>query len=311
MASAAASSTVSCCSATAVPSLLGEAVQTTAACDAGSGWIVNERIRAVGHRRCRRTLLPGGTRVAGRTNGRDRRELDTVGTIDDKIVTVAAQEIEFPVSPADEQRINVRGEVPELYFCGDLAGYGWCFRKGNYLNIGLGRLNSPGVSSHVQSFCDWLRERGKVCCDDSRAVPRSRLPHLRADSAQVGRRRGPSYWRRGRPGIPAKRRGDSAGGRIGPDGGRGAARSPRRLPSRAARLLRKADRRAVRRAANGVGFRLGSGSFLEIRGSATLSNRWFTRNVVLDRWFLHSGTPSLAALPAADRLSAAAACSVS
>src|SRR3569833_1101145 len=29
--------------------------------------------------------------------------------------------------------------TPELYFCADLQGYGWIFRKGDYLNIGLGR----------------------------------------------------------------------------------------------------------------------------------------------------------------------------
>ena len=83
----------------------------------------------------------------------------------DQIVTVAAQEVEFPVTPEQEPQIQLRGEIPELYFCQDLAGYGWCFRKGNYLNIGLGRLNSPGVSAHVQSFCQFLRDRGKVCCD--------------------------------------------------------------------------------------------------------------------------------------------------
>lgn len=35
----------------------------------------------------------------------------------------------------------VCGEMPELYFCNDMQGYGWCFRKGDYLNIGLGRLD--------------------------------------------------------------------------------------------------------------------------------------------------------------------------
>ena len=54
-------------------------------------------------------------------------------------MTVAAQEVEFPVTPEQEPQIQLRGEIPELYFCQDLAGYGWCFRKGNYLNIGLGR----------------------------------------------------------------------------------------------------------------------------------------------------------------------------
>ena len=83
----------------------------------------------------------------------------------DQIVTVAAQEIEFPILPEDEEHVHLRGEIPELYFCRDLAGYGWAFRKGNFLNIGLGRLNSPGVAAHVQSFCRFLRDRGKVGCE--------------------------------------------------------------------------------------------------------------------------------------------------
>lgn len=74
---------------------------------------------------------------------------------------VVAREIEFPLTEADAARCKVKGEQPELYFCHDLAGYGWCFRKGNHLNIGLGRDDRQGLAAHVDRFVAFLkRERG-------------------------------------------------------------------------------------------------------------------------------------------------------
>jgi chaperonin GroEL (HSP60 family) len=43
---------------------------------------------------------------------------------------IAAKEIEFEMSPLQQFECRVRGDTPELYFCQDLKGYGWCFRKG-------------------------------------------------------------------------------------------------------------------------------------------------------------------------------------
>lgn len=42
------------------------------------------------------------------------------------------------MSPAQARACQARGDTPELWFCRDLKGYAWIFRKGNYLNIGLG-----------------------------------------------------------------------------------------------------------------------------------------------------------------------------
>src|SRR4029450_10142645 len=44
--------------------------------------------------------------------------------------------------PRDEQHCPVASERPELYFCPDLEGYGWIFRKGSFLNVGFGRLDA-------------------------------------------------------------------------------------------------------------------------------------------------------------------------
>jgi flavin-dependent dehydrogenase len=74
---------------------------------------------------------------------------------------VAAQEIEFLLPEGSRDACAVQGGQPELYFCRDLAGYGWCFRKGDYLNIGLGRDDRQGLAPQVEAFLAFLgRERG-------------------------------------------------------------------------------------------------------------------------------------------------------
>jgi len=36
-------------------------------------------------------------------------------------------------------------------------------------------------------------------------------------------------------------------------------------------------------------------AFLQFAAARLLTNRWFTRHVVLDRWFLHAETPAMSA----------------
>lgn len=77
-------------------------------------------------------------------------------------VVVFAQEVEFEMSDAQRENDHLCAERPELYFCRDLNGYGWCFRKGNFLNIGLGRTEKEGLSYRVNQFCDFLRSHNKL-----------------------------------------------------------------------------------------------------------------------------------------------------
>jgi len=77
-------------------------------------------------------------------------------------VTVAAQEIEFCMTDEQIQTCNVAAEIPELYFCKDMKGYGWIFRKGNFLNIGLGREDQHGLGRQVSDFCHYLQMLGKL-----------------------------------------------------------------------------------------------------------------------------------------------------
>src|SRR5262245_45391731 len=78
---------------------------------------------------------------------------------------VVAQELEFAMTPHQATQCGVQGEFPELFFSPDLKGYGWCFRKNNMLNIGLGRLDQHGLPEHVSRFVRWLQSAGKAPFD--------------------------------------------------------------------------------------------------------------------------------------------------
>lgn len=75
---------------------------------------------------------------------------------------VAAQETEFEMDADQIASCQVRGSCPELYFCADMKGYGWCFRKKNLLNIGLGRANPHGLAEQVRGFVRLLANTGNV-----------------------------------------------------------------------------------------------------------------------------------------------------
>ena len=78
---------------------------------------------------------------------------------------VAAQETEFEMTPEQRNKCSIRPEIPELYFCSDMRGYGWCFRKGNFINIGLGRLDKHSLGAHIAQFIEFLRRTGKITFD--------------------------------------------------------------------------------------------------------------------------------------------------
>lgn len=75
---------------------------------------------------------------------------------------VIARELEVRLSDAAWRTCRLKGERPELYFCHDLAGYAWSIRKGDYLNIGLGRTDRHGLATHVDHFLHFLREQRGV-----------------------------------------------------------------------------------------------------------------------------------------------------
>ena len=111
----------------------------------GTGWVVSDRIRAA-------MLVGAGGHFCPVARALNPQEAG--GPL------VAAQEAEFPLEPADA--FSVDSETPELYFSADLQGYGWCFRKGNYLNVGLGLLDRHQCSSAAREFVSFLKALGRI-----------------------------------------------------------------------------------------------------------------------------------------------------
>lgn len=69
---------------------------------------------------------------------------------------ITAVETEFPISNTDERLKESVGK-PYLCFREDLSGYGWCFRKQNYYNIGVGLVDSRETNSDYSRFGEILR----------------------------------------------------------------------------------------------------------------------------------------------------------
>jgi flavin-dependent dehydrogenase len=209
---------------------------------------------------------------------------------------VAAQEIEFEMSAEQQRSCAIRGEAPELYFCDDLKGYGWCFRKGDFLNIGLGRLDPQSLPGHVAEFVRGLRASGKVGFD----LPSSMRGHayliFRETKRQVvddgvlliGDAAGLAYPQRGEGIRPAIESGLMAAKAIvGADGKYGRERLETYRGMLTERFGETRPDWATR-----IGRKLPAGLMQSLAGFL-LGTHWFSRRVVIDRWFLHADEPAL------------------
>lgn len=199
---------------------------------------------------------------------------------------IAAKEIEFKMSAEQFDDCRVRGDMPELYFCKDLKGYGWCFSKGRYLNIGLGREDNHGLSGQLGQFCDFLKQRGRIPQD----IPENfhghaYLLHGHAVRKQVadgillvGDAAGLAYPQSGEGILPAVESGLMAASTIIEAAGD---YSHARLRSYSSKLNQRFGT-----VSNSSGI---APQFLRnFVAEKLLKSEWFTRHVVLDCWFLHS-----------------------
>jgi menaquinone-9 beta-reductase len=207
-------------------------------------------------------------------------------------VAVAAKEIEFEMNPEQVAACRVHADTPELYFCRDLKGYGWCLRKGDYLNIGLGREGNQGLSEQLADFCDFLRQRGRIPGN----IPDKFQGHayllygnsrrkLQDDGVLlVGDAAGLAYPESGEGIRPAVESGLIAAAVVVAAGEdyRGQA-----LQAYARRLRAHFGPEAAPAGDMVPAF------LRNILAGALLGSRWFTRRVVLDRWFLHAHQPGL------------------
>jgi geranylgeranyl reductase family protein len=208
---------------------------------------------------------------------------------------VVAQEAEFEMDAEQLARCRVQADRPELYFCPDLRGYGWCFRKENVLNVGLGRMDPQHLSAHVADFLRFLRSVGRVAFD----VPalRGHAYLLYGASTReivgdgfllIGDAAGLAYSQSGEGIRPAVESGLLAAKTIAAAEGR----YGREHLEPYRRLLAGRFGGSGNDWMMGVGRRIPSG-WIGAMGRRLLRSRWFVRGVVLDRWFLHSKDPAL------------------
>ena len=205
---------------------------------------------------------------------------------------VTAKEIEFEMNPQQVAECRVRADTPELYFCRDLKGYGWCFRKGDYLNIGLGREGNQGLAQQLGDFCDFLRQRGRIPGNipdkfhGHAYLLYGHSPRKLLDDGVllIGDAAGLAYPESGEGIRPAVESGLIAAAAIveaGED------YRSQRLQAYANRLRARLGPEAAPAGDMIPGF------LRNVLARALLGSSWFTRRVVLDRWFLHAHQPGL------------------
>ena len=205
-------------------------------------------------------------------------------------VPVVAREAEFPL-PGGFAPAAVDPELPDLLFCRDLRGYAWCVRKQGFVNVGIGRRGNQDFKNHLAHFAQLLETVMGV--------------HVPANVPW----RGHAYLASGtgpRPllGDGVLLAGDAAGVAY-PESGEGI-KPAIESGTLAARTLIDARGRFSAEALQEYGDALSRrfparpdpspvmATISASVGRGLLRSSWFTRHVVMDRWFLrtsHQGSP--------------------
>jgi len=248
---------------------------------ADGAWIINGQIRT------RMLIGAGGTfcPVARFLGARVNRE-----------AVVTAQEAEFVMDERQLPGCAIRAEMPELYFCPDLKGYGWCFRKQNVLNVGLGRLDPHGLARHSAEFVDYLRASGRLAPDftpallgHAYALYGRTARHVAGDGVLlIGDAAGVAYAQSGEGIRPAIESGLLAAKVV--RAAQGCYSQERLEPYRDLLVARfgSVDSHWLTRLGQRVPSRL-----VSLIGQQLMATQWFSREVVLNRWFLRQHEPAL------------------
>jgi flavin-dependent dehydrogenase len=206
---------------------------------------------------------------------------------------VTAVESEFPLNELATHTV-ASGNCPRLYFCSDLSGYGWCVRKGEYLNIGIGLIDSRETSARLPDLLAVLKQDGSFEAE----VPgkfHGHAYHLYTGHERVA----DDGW---------LLIGDAAGLAY-PQSGEGirpAIESGLMAASTILRARRKYDRQHLIPYEKLIRSRFGKPSRIDWnRGTAflpeswrsagakmLLANQWFVRRMVIQHWFLHADQPA-------------------
>jgi flavin-dependent dehydrogenase len=200
----------------------------------------------------------------------------------DRMDPVIAKEAEFLLDGEDS---SVDQQIPELFFCHDLEGYAWCVRKGDYLNVGIGRRAHEGFADHLRDFTVFLNSTGRVV-KSSAITWRGHAYHARGAGIRplvasgmliVGDAAGLAYPESGEGIRPAVESGVfgartlvAANGRVTRE-----ALQPYETAMQAAHRPTAPTPKAL-------------APMVKTLGRTLLRSRAFTRHVMLDRWFLRA-----------------------
>jgi len=199
----------------------------------------------------------------------------------DHIQPVVAKEAEFRLSGPTP----IAPETPELFFSHDLEGYGWCVRKGSYLNVGIGRRARDEFADHFSAFVSFLVRSGRLPDTTGlvwhghayHATGAGSRPLLGAGALIVGDAAGLAYPESGEGIRPAVESGTFAARTLVAAQGRydldDLMPYDRWMRDRHGPVARTPDRLRP---------------MLNRLGRALLGSRVFTRHVILDRWFLRA-----------------------
>ncbi|MGB0035976.1 MAG: FAD-dependent monooxygenase [Candidatus Acidiferrales bacterium] len=247
----------------------------------GKCWVANDRLKA-------RLVVGAG--------GHFCPVARFMGAGSHKETAVTAQEVEFEMNSFQRSNCSIRADVPELYFCADMKGYGWCFRKQDFLNVGLGRLDLHALPSHVSNFLEFLKRSGKIRFELPAHFPGhayllySSTVRRIVDEGMLlaGDAAGLAYSQSGEGIRPAIESGLLAAEAII------AARGNYTRES----LLRYQTLLAARFGLSGSDWTTAIGRHLpahlvSLCARFLMASKWFSRHVVLDRWFLHRKEPGL------------------
>lgn len=253
---------------------LGEAIKSLE--HDGQNWLVN------GHIRARMLVGAGGhfcpvARHLGAHPGRSEK-------------AVLAKEAELDLSDKSALIKHIDPQTPHLYFCKDLKGYGWIFRKGDYINVGLGReisgSENQGLSNEMKSFCTWLETEKIVPAGILRHFPGhayllyKRVIRKWVDKAVVliGDAAGLAHPQSGEGILPAIQSGIVAAELIADSEGDYSRKSLSGYEAHLYQLLGKPK--------TGISEKLPE-LVRQPLSQLLMSRPWFIRKIVLDSWFLH------------------------
>ncbi len=274
---------------------LGEAVKSLVR--ESDGWVINDRYRA--------PMLVGAgghfcpvAQWLQKRSGKPKEE-----------TLIAAQEAEFLLDERQRVECRVEGHQPELYFCRDLSGYGWCFRKGDYVNVGLGRFDPRRLPEQTAAFHQRLQDEGRLPAGATgkfRGHAYLLFTHANREMVGdgvllVGDAAGLAYAESGEGIRPAIESGLLAANvLLGRGAGlpkghasHGAAAGDGRDRYRREFLEHYRDLLEHRFGPRRVAPRREASRLRRTIAALLMRQRWFVRKVVLDRWFLRSSIAPL------------------